>query len=55
MLICCSQEKEVHQEKEDLKGRQVVWEFLVRMEHQDWQVHQDRGDNQEFMDFQGHL
>lgn len=49
------QEKEVHQEKEDLKGRQVVWEFLVRMEHQDWQVHQDRGDNQEFMDFQGHL
>jgi hypothetical protein len=45
----------VLQEKEDLKERQVLWEFLGRMEHQDCQAHQDRGDNQEFMDFQGHL
>lgn len=52
-LVC--QEKEVLQEKEDLKERQVLWEFLGRMAHQDCQAHQDRGDNQEFMDFQGHL
>lgn len=48
------QEKEVQQEKEDLKECQVIWESLVKMEHQDCQVHQDRGDNQEFMVFQGH-
>jgi hypothetical protein len=45
----------VLQEKEDLKEHQVLWEFPGRMELQDCQAHQDRGDSQEFMDFQGHL
>jgi hypothetical protein len=55
MFIHFSQVKGERQEKEDLKECQVIWESPVKMEHQDCQVRQDRGDSQEFMVFQGHL